>query len=242
MNLVKLTGQNRTTRYGGPWEVGQKREIAAELREPMLCSPGVIHAYRSIEFALLLNPVMSIIPDPVAWSAEGEPVVSDFAKVGCYSLTITEALEIPEWYANEAKRRNVQIMFATICAASVLPIFEQMPVDDDRPHKAIAVALRYLRSEGVDNRDTLCIATGNATYAAEDAAADAIRASDEPAADAAYSAAYAVKAAGYAVRTSGDIATAAAMAAVHADRAAEAEGLAIDFEELARQAVARFAE
>lgn len=231
MNLVKLTRQDGTTSYGGPWAVGTRHEIAEEDRVPLLCSPGVLHAYRSLELGLLVNPIMGDIQDPIAWSAEGEVVTADHAKVGCYSLKITGELEIPAWYKDTELRRGVQIMFAVLCAESVLPIFERAYPDDNRPREAIAAASEYLRTKEAS--------ADEASRDAYDAACEAEAYASEVVAHAAKAASYAALAATRTAenKNTGETALDAAIAAAYAGRATRGT---VNLDTLARQAVARF--
>lgn len=215
MSLIKLTRQNGTTvrsMHYGAWELGTRREIAEDRRKPELYSDGVLHAYRSVELALLINPIMGNIDNPKLWSAVGDVVVSDFAKVGCYSLTIAGALELPEWYTDETKRRDTAIMFAILCAEAVLP-----KSNDSRLRKAVAIAKQYLQG-GADAK-----AKARLAWTESDATLD-MRGTDIM-----FMAHYMAKAVAYPLWTD----NAAAEVAFFASRIVPG----VDFDELARQAV-----
>ena len=260
--LIKLTDSKGQTQNSTQWGEGQTRSLPPT-SDPQLCSGDVLHAYRSLNLALLLNPIHADISDPQIWEATGTPVVEDWDKVGCFSLTTTKCLPLPEWWANPEKRKQVQIRFAILCAEEVLPIFEAEFPEDPRPREAIEAAKEYLKNptaayaaDAADAADAAAYAAAAAAYAADaDADADAAaayaasRAADAAAAaraayaaraaDAADAAAYAARAAAYAARAAADAARAVdadADAARDADAAADA-GVKINFNELADRAM-----
>jgi hypothetical protein len=202
MKLFKLTDQEGYTRRGNSnqvkWADGHA-VVCTSKRNPHLCTNDVVHGYKNSNLALLLNPQHADIRNPLLWEAEGEIVAEDWGKIGCFSLTTIGKLPIPEWYADEKKRKMVCVAFAILCAEAVLQYFEKDYPADDRPRKAIEAAREYLQNPTV--------------RAAADAAADAARAADA-AADAA--------AAAYAAARAADAAADAAAAAYAAARAADA--------------------
>ncbi len=254
MRLYKLTGNNNYTMYNTRW--GKHKELNLQPCEnPRLCSKDVIHAYTSLSLGLLLNPIHSGFDPPNIWEAEGSVVVKDYGKVGCFKLKTTKRLRKPAWYTNQKERKRVQILFAILCAESVLHKFETSFTGDNRPRQAIDAAKEYLKTNAVDTDAYAyaCACAADAADAADtdayayayyvadaaDAAADVADAADA-AADAAYAAyaAYAARAAAYAAYAA-RAARAATRAADAADAAAcaacAAEGK-IDFVKLADKA------
>ena len=226
MKLFKLTDQDGYTRRGEPGETQWYPGFTLSLpktKNPKLCTPKVIHAYNNLNLALLLNPNHANITNPVAWSAKGRVCCRDWGKVGTFSLTTISRISIPCWYPDINIRKRVQVMFAILCAESVIHYFEGQIPSDDRPRKAIEAAKEYLKNPTTDAAYAAARAADAAAYAAY-----AARAADY-ATDAAYAAAYAARAADYAT----DAAYAAYAAADAAARAAD-----IDFGQLADGAVA----
>ena len=219
MELYKLTNKNGCTHGNTQWGIGVTHELKAR-KKPRLCTKGVLHAYKNINLALLLNPNHANISNPKIWEAEGKIVVEDYGKVGCFKLTTTKELSCPDWYIDDKKRRRVQVQFAVLCAESVLHIYENQYPDDNRPRKAIEAAQNYLKKPS------------NAAAKAANAAAKAANAAAK-AAKAAYEAAKAAKAANAAYAANA-AAYEAANAVAYAAKAANVE---IDFCALADQAV-----
>ena len=171
--LYKLTRDNGTTHNNTKWEVGTTHSLP-KVNNPRLCTKDVLHAYKSPNLGLLLNPIHANFTNPLLFKCEGEVVAEDWSKVGCSLLTITEQLPLPKWYANADTRKKVQAYFAILCAESVLP-------DDSIPRKALETARAYLE--------------GKATKKEVKAAAYAIYVAAYYAARAAYAAFYAAYAA-----------------------------------------------
>ena len=254
-NLFKLTDQQNKTRAGlsgeTVWEIGLTVEVKPEKRRPALCTDGVVHACRNPNLALLLNPIQANIENPKLWVTTGQAVCSDYGKVGCYELTVTRQLSMPDWYADVDKHKDVSIRFAVLCAEVVLTIFEANYPNDDRPRRAIEAAKEYLKTNpGTSLSASAARAAYAAAYAAADAADAAYAATDyaahAAAARAAYAAARAAYAAAHAAARAADAAYAAADAAAadaayaatdaaHAAYAAHAAE--IDFGTLADKAV-----
>ena len=223
MKLIKLTDKNNQTRNKTQWGASVRHELPAT-DNPELCSGSVLHAYKSINQALLMRPVHGVDKDFNIWEAEGEVVVEDATKVGVFKLTTNQIVQPPKWYTNLAARKKVQVKFAILCAKATLHIFEEKFPDDKRPRAAIEAAESWLKGYRAAAAD-------NAAHAAN--AANAANAAY--AADAAYAAAYAADAAyaAYAAAAAADAADAAAYAAAYA--AADAAGL--DLVKLADEAV-----
>jgi hypothetical protein len=216
MTLYKLTDSKNLTRNDTKWGKGKTIELPPT-ENPRLCSEYVIHAYRSVNLGLLLNPMHGQFNNPNIWESEGDVVVEDFGKVGCFSLQTIKRLRKPGWYTNKSSRGKVQVLFAILCAETVLSYYEKHNPNNNAPREAIEVAKEYLKNPSAD-----------AAYAAR-AAAYAARA----AAYAARAAAYAARAAAYAARAAAYAADAARAAADAAD-AADAE---LDFTKIADLAV-----
>lgn len=153
MKLYKLTDQDGYTRRCCKNEIKWSEGFCLELMKkdnPKLCSDNVIHAYKNLNLGLLLNPVHADIYNPLIWEAEGEVVVEDKEKVGCFSLTIIKKIETPYWYIDKEKRKRVAVTFVVKCAEAVLKVFEDKYPDDDSPRKVIEVVKEYLENPTSD--------------------------------------------------------------------------------------------
>ena len=249
MNLIKLTDSKGQTQNSTQWGEGQTHSLPST-PDPQLCSRDVLHAYRSLNLALLLNPIHANISDPQIWEAIGTPMVEDWDKVGCFSLTTTKRLPLPEWYTDLEKRRQVQIRFAILCAEEVLPIFESKFPEDRRPREAIEAAKACLKDPTDADANVAYAAAYAASRAAANVAYAAAYAASRAAANVAYAAAYVASRAAnvaYAAADAANVAYVAAdaasrAAAYAASRAADAAAYAaaaphINFNELANKAV-----
>ena len=167
MKLIKLTDRENKTKNDTKWGVNVTHEFP-ETKNPELCSNTVIHAYKSMNQALLMRHVHGINSDFNIWEADGEVVVEDATKVGVFSLTTIQMLQPPEWYKNNTTRNRVQIKFAILCAKAVLHIFEDKLPSDTRPREAIEAAESWLKGA----------AAYAAAYAA-DAKLDLVKFADE---------------------------------------------------------------
>lgn len=98
MKLIKLTKRNLTTASATHWQLGVKKSIHRCMRRPELCNNGVFHAYTSIEQAMLMKPVHLAYDDFRIFEAQGDPVVDDGTKCGCYELKLIIELARPSWY------------------------------------------------------------------------------------------------------------------------------------------------
>ena len=220
--MIKLTKQDGTTRNNTAWGEGVTHRLTP-CECPKMCSGYVLHAYTSLNLAFLMNPIHAGISDPRVFEAEGDVVVSDSLKVGCFTLTTTKEISAPAWVGSAVENR-VRVLFAVLCAESVLHLFEEKYPNDDRPRNAIEAARNYIGTNEYD--------AANAANAANAADAAAYAAGAANATNAAYAAAYAAGAVNAA-----NAANAAAYAAVNAADAAYAAGIKIDFDELADTAV-----
>jgi hypothetical protein len=196
MKLYKLTEQDETTYCKSmSWKVGKTNRVK-KCNNPKLCSGDVIHAYKNKNLALLLNPQHAHIKKPLMFECSGKVVVEDWGKIGVFSLKCEKKMRLPKWHTDENKCRRVVVMFAVLCAESVIKIYEDKYPGDNRPRKAIEAAKEYLKSGKNAAR------AARAAHAAADAAhvadADARAAADAAyvaAADAAHAAADAAYAA-----------------------------------------------
>jgi hypothetical protein len=227
MKLYKLTDQKMQTYGDFQWELNKTYYIKGPANR-LLCTSGVFHAYKSIELALLLNPIHANISDPRCFESKGQVVIEDYGKVGTKELTLTRSRKLPRWYSDLGVRYKVQVQFAILCAEVVYKCWEQCYPDDSTVKRAIEAAKRYLINP--------CKEAARVARAAAYAAADAADAAH--AAYAAYAAARAAHAAAHAAYAAARAAHAAAHAAYAAARAAARAGTPkINFNKLAKQAV-----
>src|SRR3990167_5335876 len=174
MKLYKLTDQQGFTQKGligeTKWEEGFTLSLLPT-KNPQLCTPQVIHAYKNLNLGLLLNPAQANIQNPLIWECEGNVCIEDWGKVGVFSLTTIQKVEPPKWFLSNTEKKRVAVKFAVACAKAVLPIFEDKFPKDLRPRKAIEAALAaYATAYATAYADT---ATDAAAYAAT-YAADAV--------------------------------------------------------------------
>ena len=167
MKLFKLTEQDDTTYHKLTlWgENVTHKKISKE--SPQLCSNDVLHAYSNVNLAFLLNPIHANIISPKLWEAAGEVVCEDFGKVGCFKLTTLRELVIPAWVGSD-KENSVRVMFAALCAESVLHVFEDKYPSDNRVREAIAAAKNYAQSPSTDAARAAAAAAGWAEEAASE--------------------------------------------------------------------------
>jgi hypothetical protein len=222
--LYKLTDKDGYTyNRSMHWEVGTTHN--AKTGKPILCSPTVIHAYKSPLLAELMDKRHGQYgSSKLLWKAKGDVVISEGLKVGVKTLTIITPLKIP-------KVSTIQrVAFAIYCGMEVC-----------KNDKWLTWAQNWL-----SNKDRT---SKTARYAAD--AVDAYNAADAAAhvADAATYAAYAAANAAYAADAAAHVAYAtdaantayAADAAAHvayaAANAAYAVDAKIDFVKLAQKAM-----
>src|SRR5262252_1851744 len=148
MKLYKLTNAEGRTHGGTQWGEGVTQSVEPSAN-PALCSGDVLHAYADPDLALLMNPVHAAFRQPRLWEAEGEPCTQKPDKLGCFALTTTREMDLPEWFGNKAKARRIQVRFAVSAARAVLHIFESARSGDGRPRKAIEAAEKYLATGDV---------------------------------------------------------------------------------------------
>ena len=161
MTVYKLTNEQMETRNGTKWEIGKEKSIEKNKQSSELCSDGVLHAYNSVELALLLNPIHANILNVRLFEADAHIVVSEWDKCGAHKMILTKELDVPGWYKN----KKVSLLFAIKCAKEVLHIFEQQWPDDNRPRLATEAAERYIKNPTQENR-MAASAAADAAYAA----------------------------------------------------------------------------
>jgi hypothetical protein len=111
MTLCKLTTKDDMTHGGMGWGPGVAHTVKGK---PALCSPTVLHAYRSPLLAVLMDPGQAEFgPSAHLWEAEGEVVIDDGAKVGCQTLTTVRRIDLP--VVTTAQR----VRFAILAAKAV---------------------------------------------------------------------------------------------------------------------------
>lgn len=161
--LYKLTNKNWETTGRTKW--GPSVTHGPTSGKGELCGPGWLHAYTSLELALLMNPIHANTANPVPWKAEGEIEKSDYGlKVGTRTLTTICIVEAPTVTVEH------RIRFGILCALEVYkePGFVKWANDwlsgKDRSHAAADAAEAAAWAANV-------AATWAATAAAEAAAA-----------------------------------------------------------------------
>lgn len=103
--LWKLTDSDLRTRGGTKWELGVKQEIHPALREPKLCTNGVLHAYDSPLQMLLYRDAHGKSGDGRhLFEAKGVVRVKDGSKVGTYELTLIKEFKLPRLTQDDMKR------------------------------------------------------------------------------------------------------------------------------------------
>ena len=125
MKLYKLTDEKGETQGGCQWGENVTNEIPTKIRGKVLCKSGLFHAYKNQNLGLLLNPIHSDFSNIILWEAEGEICVEDWGKVGTWKLTTRKELQLPDWYSDKKLRNRVCVLFAVLCAESVLHYFEK---------------------------------------------------------------------------------------------------------------------
>ncbi len=123
MKLFKLTNEQGQTQARMEWGEGTQWGPGVSHHVPMVPAPrlrstDLLHAYTDPDLALLLNPIHRGFSPPRLWAARGVVVCSSWDEVGCYSLTTTRELALPDWY--RSRRREVVVDFARLCAAVAL--------------------------------------------------------------------------------------------------------------------------
>jgi hypothetical protein len=241
MKLYKLTDRDGKTKNDTQW--GEGVTIMNRPKEnPRMCSGDVIHAYTGLDLAFMMNQIHANISDPRVFDAEGDVVVFDPLKVGCFALTTTKEIEKPWWVGHEDEKR-VRVLFAVLCAESSV---NRNPAMGEHLEALKSMALSGTFDKAV--REEVLEAAWEAAVAAAWAAAWAAEVAAEWAVAAAVAAEWAVareaaraaaRAAAAVAREAAELAVARAAewAAEWAARAADSgTGNQVDFAALAEQA------
>jgi len=142
MIVYKLTHQNMTTFRGYAWQLGKKQRPLGPVGNTM-CLPGILHAYRGPEMALLCNGAHAVIVRPRLFMAHTPRVVADDgAKIGVHELTLVRELAVPQW-----KYGAVHARLATLVTAAERAFLDAADEVDSRmkpsySHTALMLA-RY---------------------------------------------------------------------------------------------------
>jgi hypothetical protein len=113
MQLYKFTHPDYTTRNDTVWGRNVTHKIHPDLRTPQLCTDGVIHAYKSPYQAVIFggyHRYEKLLR--TLWLAEGEVVVEDLSKVGCYEITTIRCIEEPLIPYKPAVRELMRIILS----------------------------------------------------------------------------------------------------------------------------------
>jgi len=97
--LYKLTDENNETRNHTIWGKGVTHKATGNGKT--LCSNGFIHAYISVEQAILLRSQHVSFKNPKLFLAEGEISIQHVDKVGCKSLTTIKQIEFIDLNLNQ---------------------------------------------------------------------------------------------------------------------------------------------
>jgi len=96
VTLYKLTDGEMMTFRGFKWRLGVPAVPRYTHRSSYMCGPGILHAYRGPELALMCNYLHANIPRPRLFVAVAPNVIAeDGAKVGVHKLTLTRELMVP---------------------------------------------------------------------------------------------------------------------------------------------------
>lgn len=146
MHLIKLTDEHGQTKNKTQWGPNITHTAIGDPSKD-LCSDAYIHAYESIEIALLMNPIGANF-DPKTmqiWNAKGKIIKNkDHSKCGCRSLTTISLVKtIP------ILTREIRIRFAIFCSLKVYKeqsyvVWAENWIDNkDRSANAAADAAAY---------------------------------------------------------------------------------------------------
>lgn len=120
--MIKLTDSLNKTR-GLTWGTNVTHSVVVP-ENPRLCSEDVLHAYRTVSAALILNPIHNDVKNPVLWRSIGDQVVSAWDQVGCSQVTTVERVDTPDWYSDDLKRERVYADFMLRLYTRAKPIVE----------------------------------------------------------------------------------------------------------------------
>jgi hypothetical protein len=93
-----------------------------------------------------MNSMHASIDSPRLFECEGDVVVQEWDKVGCFSLTPIKELDLPEWYTNDNTHLRVLQLIAIRCLAAVLPVWYDIRPTDESAHVALeAIQAVYVK-------------------------------------------------------------------------------------------------
>ena len=232
MILYKLTDKNARTRNNTQWGENITHELPP-CGDPITCSENVLHAYTSPALAVLLNHIHANIKDPILWECEGKICVENWDKVGCFKLTTLRQITLPKVDV---------VKFSILCASTVLPNFERIFPQDDRPGKAIDCA-RSARSARSAAQSARSARSARSAAQSAQSARSAAWSAAESARSAARSATWSAESARFAAWSAAESAawsaaeSAAQSARFAARSAARSAGQSIDFKKLAEECI-----
>lgn len=91
--LYKITNCSGHTRGNTSWGEGTTHQVKWS---GAMCTEGCLHAYRSPELAVLMDPIHGqYFPHGSLWKAKGVVRLDDGTKVGCARLTTVEIIKKP---------------------------------------------------------------------------------------------------------------------------------------------------
>jgi hypothetical protein len=111
-DLVKLTDEFGRTYLQTQWEPGTTHYANMD-RPPVLCSGGIIHAYRNAFMAKFFNPIHGDVRNPIYWLASGNVVADDGQKVGCRWIKTVRRISEPPLSTNQI------VKIALRCAVAI---------------------------------------------------------------------------------------------------------------------------
>ena len=112
MKMYKLVDKKWETRDNTKWSIGQTNRVTGEGKE--LCSPDLLHCYKSPVQAVLFNPIHANIPDPILLEIEcSEILADDGLKYGCKEQTPLKEISLPDINLEQ------RVTFAIYCALEV---------------------------------------------------------------------------------------------------------------------------
>ena len=110
--MYKLVDKKWETRNNTKWSIGQTNKVTGEGKK--LCSPDLLHCYKSPVQAVLFNPIHASIRNPILLEIEcSELLVDDGLKYGCKEQTPLKELSLPDITIEQ------KVAFAIYCALEV---------------------------------------------------------------------------------------------------------------------------
>ena len=110
--LVELVDKKWKTHNNTKWSIGQTNRATGEGKK--LCSPDLLHCYKSPIQAILFNPIHASIRNPILLEIEcSEILVDDGLKYGCKEQTPLKELPLPKVTLEQ------KVTFAIYCTLEV---------------------------------------------------------------------------------------------------------------------------